>query len=237
MGIRERNNEDPLFSIIIPCKEKEEARKCVEECRRYEDCGEEIMVVDDKTCAGLPADKRNWAMARAKGKYLAFIDSDGYPSYDWLSAARYFLAKGYSAVCGAGIIPPNSPILERASDLILRHLPCSYRVVRKRPSIVSEFPTFNLIVRADRAPKFKPYLTGEDSLFCKELEGDIYYHPNIFVYHRRRPLFKPLMKQLGTYGRHRGHFLRLALIGWVMVVFTYIYNFIRGFCANTLSSK
>ena len=236
MGIRERNNEDPLFSIIIPCRHIWEADICVGYCSDLQE-NIEILAISDIVCSGFPAMKRNYGMSIAKGKYYAFIDSDAYPSQYWLGAAKYFLDKGYSAVCGAGIIPPNSPILERASDLILRMMPCSYRVVRKRPRIVSEFPTFNLIVRADRSPKFKPYLTGEDSLFCKELEGDIYYHPNIFVYHRRRPLFKPLMKQLGTYGRHRGHFLRLALIGWVMVVFTYIYNFIRGFCANTLSSK
>ena len=155
MEIRSRDNKDPLFSIIIPCKEIQEADKCLVTCLSISE-NAEILVIPDIICGGLPAEKRNYAMSRARGKYYAFIDADAYPSQYWLGTAEYYLAKGYSAVCGAGIIPPNSPILEIASDLILRMMPCSYRVARKSPRIVSEFPTFNLIVRADRAPKFKP---------------------------------------------------------------------------------
>jgi hypothetical protein len=167
-------------------------------------------------------------MKQAKGEVFAFIDSDAYPSMDWLNNAFTFLRVS-PAVCGPGILPIDSPLLEQACDLVYQWLPYSYRVVPKSQRIVAEYPTFNLIVWKDKSPTFKPYLTGEDTLFCREIKEGILYDPSILVYHSRRPLFKPFWKQVATYGQHRGHLIRLAVLGWLSVLFVYGGNFLCGF--------
>src|SRR3990167_9659505 len=92
------------------------------------------------------------------------------------------------------------------------------------------YPTFNLIVKKKFAAAFENYLTGEDEKFCLNNFKDwIFYHPSILVYHNRRGIFKPLWKQFGTWGRHKGHFARLAFIAWVTTLLVYAANFLIGF--------
>lgn len=218
----------PLVSIIIPCKViNPDVMKCVYECYKLKN-NVEVILVTDLECPGYPALKRNWAMAIAKGDYFAFLDSDAYPSESWLDHSIRYL-QSFDAVCGPGVIPHDAPLSEVAADFVYRWLPYSYRVVPGKPGIVSEYPTFNLIVRREAATPFDNYLTGEDSLFCRRIKGGIFYHPDILVYHRRRGAFRPLWKQVGTYGKHRGNFIKLALLAWITSVFTYAVNFIRGF--------
>lgn len=217
-------------SIIIPCRVIDYVtEKCVASCERTSYPYKEIIVVPDDVCLGYPATKRNWAMERAQGSVFAFIDSDTVVSYDWLHNALNYLRKGYAAVCGPGVLAWEATIYDRAADAIYRVLPYSYRVTPRKKREVAEFPTFNLIVWKDKAVKFQPYLTGEDSLFCRALGGAILYHPSIMVYHQRRPLYRPLWRQVGTYGKHRGHFIRLALFGLISILWVYGTNFIKGF--------
>jgi glycosyltransferase involved in cell wall biosynthesis len=219
---------EPLVSIIIPFRKmNDDVMRCVDGCIALKNNTEIILVSDDE-CPGYPALKRNWAMARAHGDVYAFIDSDAYPHPDWLNVALRYL-QSFDAVCGPGVIPDDAPMSEQVADMVYRMLPYSYRVVPGRPGMVAEYPTFNLIVRKSAATRFDNYLTGEDSLFCRRIRGGIFYHPEILVYHRRRGLFWPLWKQIGTYGRHRGNFIRLALVAWITSVFTYSINFIKGF--------
>ncbi len=133
-------------------------------------------------------------------------------------------------VCGPGILPADSSILEQTADLVLKCLPYSYRVTPKKQRIVKEFPTFNLIVKKTDL-LFEPYLTGEDSLYCRKFseKGKILYTPDVIVYHNRRPLFRPFWKQIATFGWHRGRLIGLAFLGWLSVLFVYGRNFICGF--------
>lgn len=189
----------------------------------------ELIIVSDDECRGYPAVKRNYGMSKATGKYFAFLDSDAYPAKGWLEVALFWL-ENYQAVCGPGVIPIDAPPKERAADIVYQMLPYSYRVTPMAPRIVPEYPTFNLIVSREVATKFENYLTGEDSLFTRKIKGGIYYHPEILVYHNRRPVFRGLWKQVATYGRHRGSLIRLSLFGWISTIFTYSINFIIGFC-------
>ena len=57
------------------------------------------------------------------------------------------------------------------------------------------------------------FLTGEDTKVCMDIvyrQGKkLVYAPDVVVYHHRRPLFKPHLKQVRTYSRHRGLFARI----------------------------
>ena len=52
---------------------------------------------------------------------------------------------------------------------------------------------------------------GEDTLLCKDIVDNwkrIVYDPWVVVYHHRRPLFLPHLRQLGRYAFHRGYFCK-----------------------------
>lgn len=166
-------------------------------------------------------------MSVAKGDIYAFIDSDALPAYNWLINAVYWLRR-YPAVCGPGVLPLDAPYEEKIADQVHKWVFCSYRVTPQRPRIVPWHPTFNLIVKKEVATQFKDYLTGEDDLFCENIKGGIFYHPDILVYHNRRGAFKPLWKQFGTYARHKGHFFGLSVIAWITTIWTYALNFVIG---------
>ena len=56
------------------------------------------------------------------------------------------------------------------------------------------------------------FYPGEDTKFCLALVnngGRIRYDPGVVVYHHRRNLFVPHLRQIGQYGLHRGHFARI----------------------------
>lgn len=221
-------------SVIIPCKTIDSYTK---RCLYYLEGLEEeieILIVTDEICPGLPALKRNWAMERANGEIFAFLDSDAYPSKKWLKNALYWL-KQYPAVCGPGVLPYDAPFEERVADQVHQWMFCPYRVVPQEHKMVQWFPTFNLLVRREVATNFENYLTGEDDKFGLNIPGGIFYHPSILVFHNRRGAFKPLWKQFGQWGKHKGHFLRLSIIAWITTIFVYAFNFVRGFFSRRIS--
>jgi len=217
-----------MVSIIIPTKIIDTyAKRCIESCEKLPE-DKEILVITDEICPGFPAGKRNYAMQIAKGDIYAFIDSDAYPSKDWLKKALYWL-QCYPAVCGPGILPPCAPFSERVADQVHKWVFCPYRVTSRHPQIVPWHPTFNLLVRKDVANVFDSYLTGEDDRFCEKIKEGIFYHPSILVYHNRRGAFRPLWKQFGTYARHKGAFQGMAFVAWVTTLWVYAVNWVKGF--------
>ena len=80
---------------------------------------------------------------------------------------------------------------------------------------VDDYPSCNLFVRRDLLEKIGGYRTdfwpGEDTLLCKDIVDRwkrIVYDPWVVVYHHRRPLFMPHLRQLGRYAFHRGYFVK-----------------------------
>jgi len=215
-------------SIIIPCKTIDDyTQRCLKHCEALEE-DKEIIVVPDSVCLGYPAAKRNWAMQQAKGDIFAFIDSDAFPSHEWLKNALYWL-QCFPAVCGPGVLPPNAPFIEQVADQVHKWVFCPYRVMADKPRIVPWHPTFNLIVKREVASQFDSYLTGEDDRFCEKIKEGIFYHPSILVYHNRRGVFKPLLRQFSTWGRHKGAFKALALVAFLTTLWVYFVNWIIGF--------
>ena len=216
------------ISIIVPCKTIDDyVGRCLWYLERLPE-DKEIIVVEDAIIPGLPSAKRNWAMQRAKGEIYAFIDSDAYPSPQWLERATFWL-QTFEAVCGPGVLPPDAPKSEQIADQVHKWMFCPYRVSPMSPRIVPWFPTFNLIVKREAVKPFEDYLTGEDDKFGLNIKGGIFYHPSILVYHNRRGAFKPLLKQFATWGRHKGAFVGIAFFAWVSTIFVYTSSWISGF--------
>ena len=168
-----------------------------------------------------PAEKRNIGIREAKGDLVAFIDDDAYPDANWLEyAVKYFGDESIGAVGGPGVTPPGDGFLARAGGRVYDSLLVSgnYRYRYKAGGVrrdVDDYPSCNLIVRTSILKKIGGYRTdfwpGEDTLLCKDIidSGErIVYDPWVVVFHHRRALFGPHLRQLGRYAFHRGYFAK-----------------------------
>jgi glycosyltransferase involved in cell wall biosynthesis len=169
-----------------------------------------------------PAEKRNAGIRDARGDVVAFIDDDAYPATGWLEhAVKYFTLPDVGGLGGPGVTPPNDPFLGQAGGRVYANRFVSgnfrYRYIgdRVRHS-VDDFPSCNLFVRTDVLKAVGGYRTdfwpGEDTILCADVvlgqKKRIVYDPWALVYHHRRPLFGPHLRQIGRYALHRGHFAK-----------------------------
>lgn len=211
------------FSVIIPVKTKRDL------------CPEllpalasqilpplEILIITDKLCPRDPATKRDFGAKKARGSILAFIDADAYPSPTWLSTAQKLLSPSkLAAVCGPGLTSPTDSHLQQLSGLFwsskLGAGPYLYRSLPLSPRFVDDYPTFNLLIKKTAFRKAGGFDTtdwpGEDTKICLELthslKKQILYHPDLLVYHHRRKILLPHLRQLSRYGQQRGRFVHL----------------------------
>ena len=168
-----------------------------------------------------PAEKRNIGIREAKGEIVAFIDDDAYPDAHWLEyAVKYFGEPDIGAVGGPGVTPPGDAFLARIGGRVYDNLLVSgnYRYRYRAGGVrrdVEDYPSCNLFVRKDLLDRIGGYRTdfwpGEDTLLCKDIVDSwkrIVYDPWVVVYHHRRPLFLPHLRQLGRYAFHRGYFCK-----------------------------
>ena len=169
-----------------------------------------------------PAEKRNLGIDAAKGDVVAFIDDDAYPEAHWLEhAIKYFGEPAIGGVGGPGVTPPGDGFLARAGGRVYENFFVSgnyrYRYLGGRVRLdVDDYPSCNLLVRTDVLRKIGGYRTdfwpGEDTLLCEAIvlgeHKRIVYDPWVLVFHHRRRLFLPHLRQLGRYGFHRGYFVK-----------------------------
>ena len=168
-----------------------------------------------------PAEKRNLGIREAKGEIVAFIDDDAYPDPHWLEyAVKYFGEPSIGGVGGPGVTPPGDSFLARIGGRVYDNALVSgnYRYRYKAGGVrmdVEDYPSCNLFVRKDVLERIHGYRTdfwpGEDTLLCKDIIDNwkrIIYDPWVVVYHHRRPLLGPHVRQLGRYAFHRGYFCK-----------------------------
>lgn len=168
-----------------------------------------------------PAHKRDIALNYAKGQILAFIDDDAYPAPDWLKyAVENFKSQDVAAVAGPAITPKDDSLSQRASGEVYASFLVSgnlcYRYLPKNKREVVDYPSCNLLVRAKTMKDLGGFNTvfwpGEDTKLClditQKLKKKIIYDPNVLVWHHRRPVFIPHLKQIKNYALHRGYFVK-----------------------------
>jgi len=169
-----------------------------------------------------PAAKRNTGVRQATGEFYAFIDSDAYPTRNWLrNALKYFEDSDVAGVGGASLTPESDSLMQKASGAVYSSMigsfKFSFRYSSKRLHESDDLPSCNLIVRAavfgETGGFDENFLTGEDTKICMDIvyrQGKkLVYAPDVVVYHHRRPLFKPHLRQVWIYARHRGFFARV----------------------------
>jgi len=221
----------PIFSIIIPVRQPNSyLRETIRKLKKQSFKKYELLVITDKIsqqysrdqCHLGPSFKRNLGAKLARGKFLAFIDDDSYPHRHWLkNALESFSKSDISAVCGPSLIPKSDSVSRRASGLFWSTFlgsggAGSYRNKIANPRFVDDFPSVNFIVRRsdfNRTGGFNTdYWPGEDTLLClaitHRLKKKIYYDPKVIVYHHRRPVVIPHLKQISRYAISRGHFAK-----------------------------
>lgn len=168
-----------------------------------------------------PAAKRDLALPHAKGDILAFLDDDTYSERDWLkNAVKYFEDEEVVAIGGPAVTPPSDSPMQKASGCVYASLlgggAYAYRYIPQKKREVDDYPTCNLLVRKSVLERLGGFDTrfwpGEDTKLClgitKELGKKIIYAPDVLVYHHRRPLFLPHLKQVRSYALHRGYFVK-----------------------------
>jgi cellulose synthase/poly-beta-1,6-N-acetylglucosamine synthase-like glycosyltransferase len=167
-----------------------------------------------------PAEKRDLSIRYAKGKILAFLDDDAFPAPDWLTkAVGHFNDENVYAVGGPAITPKGDSFWQRVSGAVFITKVGGGNPERYWPvgssHEVDDWPSVNLIIRKDIFAKvggFKSkYWPGEDTILCMDIieaGGKIIYDPDVIVCHHRRRGFIRHLKQIGSYGLHRGFFLK-----------------------------
>ncbi len=227
----------PRISVVIPCPEESPMlQECIKALQAQTYTNFDIIVLPDNffiptyasghltvlpTGKVRPAEKRNLGIKEAAGEIIAFIDDDAYPDIHWLEyAVKYFSDPTVGAVGGPGVTPPGDPYMAQLGGRVYDNplVSGNYRYRYKAGGIrreVDDYPSCNLLVRKDLLETFGGYRTdfwpGEDTLLCKDIIDAgkrIVYDPWVIVYHHRRALFGPHLRQLGRYGFHRGYFVK-----------------------------
>ena len=168
-----------------------------------------------------PAIKRDLGGKNSRFSFLAFLDDDAFPKKDWLKVAdSLFKTSEVAAIGGPAMTPESDSISQQASGLFFETVigggGLDYRYKpAQRSFYVDDFPTVNFIIRKSVFFSIggfdSHYWPGEDTKLCRDLiraGHRIWYCRDLQVYHHRRHLWLPHLKQVGNYGKHRGYFAK-----------------------------
>ncbi|MGD0644133.1 MAG: glycosyltransferase [Candidatus Bathyarchaeia archaeon] len=222
----------PLVSIIIPCKDVDGyTRECIEYCRRLDYPNFEIILLPDYSTDAIdgviiittgpvpPGVKRNIGVKNSSGELCAFIDNDAYPRSDWLTnSVKYFENPEVGGVGGPGLTPETDGLLQKAGGYVLSSFMVgnlSSRYKKKGCFESDDIHSCNFIssqtVVEEAGGWNEKYWPGEDTLMClaiMKLGKKLVESSDVVVYHHRRSLFKPHLKQVSRFGEHRGFFVK-----------------------------
>jgi cellulose synthase/poly-beta-1,6-N-acetylglucosamine synthase-like glycosyltransferase len=222
----------PLVSIIIPCKEVDDyTRECIEFCRGLDYSSFEIILLPDSSSKQIetvkilatgsvsPGVKRNLGVKSSNGEFCAFIDNDAFPRKDWISnALKYLEDPEVGGVGGPGLTPEKDGFMQKAGGYVLSSFMVGNLASRYKTKSCFEsddIHSCNFIARKSVIESAggwnEKYWPGEDTLMClaiRKLGKKLIESSDVVVYHHRRSLFKPHLKQVSRFGEHRGFFTK-----------------------------
>jgi cellulose synthase/poly-beta-1,6-N-acetylglucosamine synthase-like glycosyltransferase len=253
-------SENPLISIIIPCKDVDNyARECITHCKLLNyDSYEIILLPDDSeelfegvkviaTGPVSPGVKRNMGVENSRGEFCAFIDSDAYPRSDWLTnAAKYLENPEVAGVGGPGLTPETDGLMQEAGGYVLSSFmvgSLSNRYKTKCSFESDDIHSCNFVARKAVVEEVggwnEKYWPGEDTLMClaiKKSGKKLVESSDLVVYHHRRSLFKPHLKQVSRFGEHRGFFAKKFPENSVKLTYFFPSLLVLSFLAGILLS-
>jgi len=225
---------DPLdFSIIVPTRDRpSQLPACLEAIAGldYPRSGFEVIVVDDgsetsveqalspfrdllnltvltQSGAG-PASARNAGAARARGRFLAFLDDDCAPSPEWLQRLEARFRSGPNRIIGGRTVNALSDNPYSTASQVLIHYLYEYY---NRDAEDARFLASNNLAfvasdfqAADGFDSAYPRAAAEDRDLCERLRSSghrMTYAPDAVVYHAHVLTFRTFCRQHFNYGR------------------------------------
>lgn len=165
-----------------------------------------------------PSENRNRGFEKSGGEIIAFIDDDAVVDSEILKKAEIFFEenKDVDIVGGPQLTPLDDEGFAKISGYALSSIFGAWKITNrysKKKIIMNADETMltsaNLFCRRKvfEKVKFDPKLfPGEDPDFISKAKREgfkVAYFPEIIVYHRRRPTFRGLIKQIYKYGKVR----------------------------------
>jgi GT2 family glycosyltransferase len=172
----------------------------------------------------IPSVKRNFAVEKSEAEILVFCDDDIIVQPDWLKhLLTHFKDVDVAVVGGPNLTPPNSSLREKCSGYIFASLlgggsmSVRYKVVPKAISVKGEeLILCNMAIRKSAFKEVGGFpenlYPGEENFLCWKIREKGYkliYEPNAIVWHRRRPLFIPHLRQVFHYGFGRAKMIKM----------------------------
>lgn len=214
-------------SVIIPAINiNKDVIKCIKECTKQKNVKVKIYLVTNKK---IPSNikfkkvkflhygdvnmslKRNKAVKKSKDKYIAFIDSDAYPTKNWLQNGIKILKekKEIGMITGPDLPFKNqtgwSHFISLAHKSFLLSGSKVFRKNIKKSMFCKQASSCNMIMKKDVFDKAKgmdeKIYIGEDKDLCDRVNrfSKILYSPKVLIHHRTRD-FIPFILQRFSYG-------------------------------------
>ena len=167
--------------------------------------------------------QRNVGIKGAKGTLIALTDSDCYVEKNWLkNNVKYFKDNNIAVIGGPNYTPENSTTLERAAGNILSSkLATGMMAVRYAGKGIKDANETDLIACNNIIRKKVILEVGgfNENLYPNE-ENELYikmkqkgykmlYNSEMVVWHFRKPLFRPFLKQFYSSGKFRAKLTKL----------------------------
>ena len=237
-----------LFSVVIAVKNEEKyIEKCVESVFNQDFDGKyEVIVVDGMSTDGTSglleklqkkydfklfknpkinaAAGRNIGIKNSNGKYIAFVDGDAIPAYDWLiQIKKVFEKKDVAGVGGPDLLPEDSSDKEKNIGRVMTSSiarggklnPSTQHSLMEEEKYVEHIPTCNLCLKREVFDKVgffdESFVKGQDlELNYRVVKAGfkLLYSPNITVVHYRKNHVRDFARQIFKWAKAKVAIIR-----------------------------